>query len=162
MEDILYMREALKQAKKAYLMGEVPIGAVIVRDGKIISKAHNMRESLSDPTAHAEMIAIKKASETLKGWRLNECTMYVTIEPCCMCAGAIVQSRIKRLVIGSKDEKAGACGSKVDVLERDLFNHNVDVSFGILSEECSSMLTEFFRFIRENKCINNKKCAMER
>ena len=90
MEDILYMREALKQAKKAYLMGEVPIGAVIVRDGNIISKAHNMRESLSDPTAHAEMIAIKRASAALKGWRLNECTMYVTIEPCCMCAGAII------------------------------------------------------------------------
>jgi tRNA(adenine34) deaminase len=162
MEDIFYMREALKQAKKAYLMGEVPIGAVIVRDGKIISKAHNMRESLSDPTAHAEMIAIKKASEALKGWRLNECTMYVTIEPCCMCAGAIIQSRIKRIVVGSKDEKAGACGSKVDVLEHNLFNHNVDVSFGILRDECSSMLTGFFKFIRENKCVNNKKCAMER
>ncbi|AHM55393.1 tRNA-specific adenosine deaminase TadA [Peptoclostridium acidaminophilum DSM 3953] len=159
MQDIDYMQEALKQAKVAYLMGEVPVGAVVVKDGRIISKAHNMKESLADPTAHAEMIAIKKASEALKGWRLSDCTLYVTMEPCSMCAGAILQSRMRRLVFGTKDEKAGACGSKVNLLQHDLFNHNVEIVDGVLESECSGILVGFFKLLRESKCVENKFIA---
>jgi len=159
MQDIDYMREALKQAKVAYLMGEVPVGAVIVKDGRIISKGHNMKESLADPTAHAEMIAIKRATEALKGWRLSDCTMYVTMEPCSMCAGAILQSRMRRLVFGTKDEKAGACGSKVNLLQHDLFNHNVEIVDGVLESECSGILVGFFKLLRESKNYENKSAA---
>ncbi|WP_293394881.1 tRNA adenosine(34) deaminase TadA [Peptoclostridium sp.] len=159
MQDIDYMREALKQAKVAYLMGEVPVGAVIVKDGRIISKGHNMKESLADPTAHAEMIAIKRATEALKGWRLSDCTMYVTMEPCSMCAGAILQSRMRRLVFGTKDEKAGACGSKVNLLQHDLFNHNVEIVDGVLESECSGILVGFFKLLRESKNFENKSVA---
>ncbi|MZQ74806.1 MAG: tRNA-specific adenosine deaminase [Peptoclostridium sp.] len=149
----------MKQAKVAYLMGEVPVGAVIVKDGRIISKGHNMKESLADPTAHAEMIAIKRATEALKGWRLSDCTMYVTMEPCSMCAGAILQSRMRRLVFGTKDEKAGACGSKVNLLQHDLFNHNVEIVDGVLESECSGILVGFFKLLRESKNFENKSVA---
>lgn len=159
MQDIDYMREALKQAKVAYLMGEVPVGAVIVKDGRIISKGHNMKESMADPTAHAEMIAIKRATEALKGWRLSDCTIYVTMEPCSMCAGAILQSRMRRLVFGTKDEKAGACGSKVNLLQHDLFNHNVEIVDGVLESECSGILVGFFKLLRESKNFENKSVA---
>ncbi|OPJ54711.1 tRNA adenosine(34) deaminase TadA [Alkalithermobacter paradoxus] len=148
MKDLLFMNEAFKEACKAYLKGEVPIGAIIVRNDEIISRAHNLRETLKDPTAHAEIIAIKRASEVIGGWRLIECTMYVTIEPCPMCAGAILQSRIENLVIGSKDEKGGACGSKVDLMKHNLFNHNVNVKYGILENKSSSIMKRFFRNIR--------------
>ncbi|EOD00541.1 tRNA adenosine(34) deaminase TadA [Caldisalinibacter kiritimatiensis] len=149
--DSYFMKLALKEAKKAYNIDEVPIGAVIVKDGKIISTGYNLRESSKDPIAHAEIIAIRKASEVLGGWRLIGCTMYVTIEPCPMCAGAIINSRIDRLVIGAKDPKMGACGSVIDIIQNPKFNHKVDVTWGVLEEECSSIMKNFFKELREKK-----------
>ncbi|KXZ40783.1 tRNA(adenine34) deaminase [Alkalithermobacter thermoalcaliphilus JW-YL-7 = DSM 7308] len=148
MNDLLFMQEALKEAYKAYIKGEVPVGAVIVKDDKVIAKAHNLRETLKDPTSHAEIIAIRKATDVINDWRLTGCTLYVTIEPCPMCAGAILQSRIDRLVVGSKDEKGGACGSRIDLMKHNLFNHNVDVTFGILENECSDIMKNFFKTLR--------------
>lgn len=143
-----WMQEAISEALKAETIHEVPIGAVIVHEGRIIGRGHNLRETSMDPTAHAEMIAIRKASEYLRAWRLLNCTLYVTLEPCPMCAGAIVQSRIPRVVYGTIDPKAGCAGTLMNLLQEDRFNHRVEVINGILREECSSLLTSFFRKLR--------------
>jgi tRNA(adenine34) deaminase len=142
------MRAALCEASRAFDEDEVPIGAVVVKDGTIISQAHNMREALNDPTAHAEIIAIRKASEALHSWRLLDCELYVTVEPCAMCAGAIVLSRIKSIIFGTPDPKAGACGSVMDIIRNPALNHRVEVVEGILREECSSIIKEYFRMKR--------------
>jgi len=145
------MREALEEAKKAYSIYEVPVGAIIVYKGKIIGRGYNQRETLKDPTAHAEVLAIKEASKFLDSWRLLDCTMYVTLEPCAMCAGAIVNSRIGRLVIGTRDLKRGCCGTVEDLTNHPKFNHRLEVEFGVLEEECSSILSDFFKELRELK-----------
>lgn len=140
-----FMKIALDEAKKAAGIDEVPVGAVIVKDGIIVSQAFNTRESSKDATAHAEIAAIKKACEALGGWRLIDCEMYVTLEPCLMCSGAILQSRIEKLYIGAMDPKAGAAGSVINVFEDYWFHHKCEVYTGILQEECSSILKEFFK-----------------
>jgi tRNA(adenine34) deaminase len=144
----LWMQEALEEAKKAEAIGEVPIGAVIVRDGQIIARGHNLRETSRDPTAHAEMIAIRAASEALGAWRLLGCTLYVTLEPCPMCAGAIVQSRIPTVVYGTPDPKAGCAGTLMNLLQEERFNHRVELISGILQDRCAQVLTDFFRKLR--------------
>lgn len=146
-----YMKEALKEAKKAYEKDEVPVGAVIVKDGKIIARAHNLKESKNDTTYHAEIVAIKKASKKLDAWRLENCEMYVTLEPCSMCAGALVQSRIKKIYIGAMDYKTGACGSKLNLLSDFEFNHKVEIETGVLKEECEEILKNFFKELRKRK-----------
>ena len=145
------MKEALKEAKKAYNKLEIPVGAVIVKDGKIISRAHNIKEEKQDTTKHAEIIAIQKASKKLETWRLNDCEMYVTLEPCSMCAGAIIQSRIKKVYIGTMDEKTGACGSVLNLFKDFKFNHTVELETGILQEDCEKLLKDFFKTLRELK-----------
>ncbi|MBC8587341.1 tRNA adenosine(34) deaminase TadA [Paratissierella segnis] len=144
-----YMRIALALAEACTY--EVPVGAIIVYNDMIIGRGFNLRETLKDPTAHAEIIAIKEASQYLGGWRLENCTMYVTLEPCPMCAGAIVNARIKRLVIGSTDPKMGCCGSVEDLIRNSKFNHRVDVTFGVLEDECSKVLKDFFKNLRDKK-----------
>ena len=139
------MRQAIVEAKKAYEKDEVPVGAIIVFDKSIIAKAHNQREMLLDPTAHAEMIAITQASAYLQNWRLSDTTVYITLEPCAMCAGALVQSRVKNLVYGAKDEKYGACESTVNLVNDPRFNHRMNVISGVLEDECSSLLKHFFQ-----------------
>ncbi len=146
-----YMKEALLEAEAAGKLGEVPIGAVIVRNGEIIGRGHNLTETNKDPTAHAEMNAIRQAAEVLGGWRLPGCEMYVTCEPCAMCAGALVWSRIERLYIGAMDPKAGACGSVFDVVEEPRLNHQIEVERGVLAEECSQILKNFFSELRISK-----------
>ena len=146
-----FMKEALKEAKKAYNKLEIPVGAVIVKDGKIIARAHNIKEEKKDTTKHAEIIAIQKASKKLESWRLNDCELYVTLEPCPMCAGAIIQSRIKKVYIGTLDEKTGACGSVLNLFKDYKFNHNVEVEYGILKNECEEILKKFFKELRELK-----------
>ena len=143
-----YMQEALKQAKKAFNILEVPVGAVIVKDNTIIARAYNQKEKKTDTTQHAELIAIQKASKKLKSWRLNDCEMYVTLEPCPMCAGAIIQSRIRKVYIGTMDEKTGSCGSVLNLFEDYKFNHNVDVETGICKDECEKILKDFFKELR--------------
>ena len=143
-----FMEEALVEAKKAFELGEVPVGAVIVKDGEIIARAHNLTETSKDPTAHAEVLAIKEAAEVLGGWRLLGCSMYVTLEPCSMCAGALVWSRMENLFIGARDPKTGACGSVFNIVDSGKLNHNVNVEYGLLEEECSELLKEFFRALR--------------
>ena len=145
------MRQALKEAEKARSRDETPVGAVIVRQGKIISRGHNEKELKNDSTSHAEMTAIRKASKKHDSWRLSECDMYVTLEPCTMCAGAIIQSRIRKLYIGAMDPKAGAAGSVLNVLQVEKFNHQVEVEYGLLGEECSEILKDFFRELRARK-----------
>ena len=135
-----FMKEALKEAGKAYDKLEVPVGAVIVKDGKIISRAHNLKETKFDTTKHAEILAIQKASKKLNSWRLLDCEMYVTLEPCSMCAGALINSRIKKVYIGANDEKTGAVGSVFNLLEDYTFNHKVEVEKGILKDECEMVL----------------------
>ncbi|URN96021.1 MAG: tRNA adenosine(34) deaminase TadA [Candidatus Pristimantibacillus lignocellulolyticus] len=147
-EDERWMQEAIAEANKAEKLGEVPIGAVIVRDGVIIGKGHNLRETLHDPTAHAEIIAIKRASEHLDAWRLLDCTLYVTLEPCPMCAGAIVQSRITRVVYGTSDHKAGCAGTLMNLLQEPRFNHETELTSGILQAECAELLKAFFKQLR--------------
>jgi len=142
-----FLMAAIEEAKIALLVGEVPVGAVVVKDGKVISRAHNLRETLRDPLAHAEVLAIKKACEAVGDWRLTGCELYVTLEPCPMCAGAIVQSRIKRVYIGTFDPKAGACGSIMNVLQNEALNHFVDIKW-LYDEECSLILQDFFRAAR--------------
>ena len=149
--DKYFMNRALKEARKALEIGEVPIGAVIVKDEEIIASGYNKREILKNPLAHAEIIAIDKASEKLDSWRLLDCTMYVTIEPCIMCAGAIVNSRVERLVIGSMDHKMGACGSIVDLVRNEKFNHRVDLTKGVLEDQCSKIMKDFFKKLRQRK-----------
>lgn len=149
--DEIFMMEALKEAYKAYEINEVPIGAVIVRNGEVVGKGFNQKETLKDATLHAEISAIKNACKNLGGWRLPGCTMYVTLEPCPMCAGALVNSRIERLVIGTRDLKTGACGSVLNIVQMEDLNHQLDVQFGVLEEECSNMLKEFFAELRKYK-----------
>ena len=146
-----FMKEALKEAQKAYDKLEVPVGCVIVKDGKIIARAHNQKETKLDTTKHAEILAIQKASKKLNSWRLLDCEMYVTLEPCPMCAGAIINSRIKKVYIGTKDEKTGACGSKLNLLEDYTFNHKVEYEKGIMQEECQNILKAFFKELRKQK-----------
>ncbi len=138
------MRAALREAHASAAKDEVPVGCVIVHDGLVIGRGHNQVETLQDATAHAEIVAIGAASTALASWRLNECTMYVTLEPCAMCAGAIILSRVGRLVYGARDPKAGACGSVLDVIHERRLNHRVDVTPGVRADECGAMLTEFF------------------
>lgn len=149
-----FMKEALKQAKKAYDKLEVPVGAVIVKDGKIIARAYNQKEYKHDTTNHAEILAIKKASKKLNSWRLLDCDMYVTLEPCSMCAGALIQSRIRKVYIGAPDEKTGACGSVLNLLQDYKFNHEVQVEKDILRDECEAVLKDFFKELREIKKRN--------
>lgn len=151
-----FMKEALKEAKKAYEKLEVPVGCVIVKDGKIIARAHNLKETKFDTTKHAEIIAIQKASKKLGAWRLLGCDMYVTLEPCSMCAGAIINSRISNVYIGTMDEKTGAAGSVLNLFEDFKFNHKVVIETGILKPKCEKILKEFFKELREN---NKKKIS---
>ncbi len=146
-----FMKEALKEAQKAYQKDEVPIGCVIVKDGKIISRGHNLREKTNDTTAHAEIVAIRKATKKMKSWRLENCDMYITIEPCSMCAGAIVWSRIKHVYFGAKDVKGGALGSSFNLFEVPNINHRPEVNGGILEAEAASLMKNFFKQKRENK-----------
>lgn len=146
-----YMKMALKEAKKAYKLGEVPIGCVIVHEDKIIGRGYNRRNTDKSTLAHAEIAAIKKASKIIGDWRLEDCTLYVTLEPCQMCAGAIVQARIPTVVMGSMNPKAGCAGSILNILEVPEFNHQVHTIRGILEEECSQMLTTFFKELRIKK-----------
>lgn len=152
-----YMKEALKEAQKAYDKLEIPVGAVIVRDGKIIARAYNQKETKTDTTKHAEILAIQKASKKIEAWRLVDCEMYVTLEPCSMCAGAIINSRIKKVYIGAMDEKTGAVGSVFNLFEDYKFNHKVESETGILKEECENILKNFFKELRKMK-KRRKKC----
>lgn len=149
--DVRYMAEAMKEARKAYRKRETPIGCVIVRDGKIIARGRNRRDRSGNVLAHAEIEAIRKACKKLKDWRLEGCTMYVTLEPCPMCAGAIVQARMDRLVIGTMSPKAGCAGSILNLMDVPQFNHQVPVTKGVCGDECSRMLTEFFAELRKKK-----------
>ena len=146
-----FMKEAIKEAKKAELIDEVPIGCVIVKDDKVISRGHNQRETKQNPTGHAEIIAINKAAKKLKSWRLEGCDIYITLEPCIMCSGAIIQSRIRHIYFGAFDPKGGALGSSINVLDAKNINHHPDVTSGILLEECSSIITNYFKSKREKK-----------
>ena len=145
----LFMRQAMQEALAAYEKDEVPVGAVIVHDGRIIARAHNQRELLKDPTAHAEMIAITQAAAALDNWRLTGATIYVTLEPCAMCAGAMVLARLDRLVYGAADPKAGACGTLYNLVQDSRLNHRLEVTPGILAEECAQTLRRFFAKRRE-------------
>ena len=149
--DEKWMKEAIKQAEKAKKLDEVPIGCVIVLDGKIIARGYNRRNTDHTSLAHAEMMAIKKACKKIRDWRLEDCTLYVTLEPCQMCAGAIVQSRVKRVVIGAMNKKAGCAGSIFNLLEEDRFNHKAEVVRGVLEDECSEMMSMFFKELRAKK-----------
>lgn len=150
-EDEKYMRQAVKLAKKAWKIEEVPIGCVIVHEGKVIGRGYNRRTIDKNPLAHAELTAIKKASKKLGDWRLEDCTLYVTLEPCQMCAGAIVQARVKRVVVGCMNPKAGCAGSILNLLQVERFNHQVELETGVLEEECSQMMKEFFKELREKR-----------
>ncbi len=149
--DIKYMKEAIRQAKKAYALEEVPIGCVITYQDKIIGRGYNRRTTDKNPLAHAELLAIKKASKKLNDWRLEDCTMYITLEPCQMCSGAIVQSRIKRVVVGCMNPKAGCAGSVLNILDMKEFNHRAELTTGVLEKECSQMMKQFFRELRESQ-----------
>lgn len=155
-KDHLYMKEAIKEAIKAEALGEVPIGAIIVYEDKVIARAHNLRETTQNATTHAELMAIQQACEVLGSWRLEETTLYVTLEPCPMCAGAILQSRIPRVVYGARDPKAGCVHSLYQLLNDSRLNHECDVTEGVLADECGLMLTNFFKGIRERKKRNKK------
>ncbi len=148
--DIYFMKEALKEAQKAFAIGEVPVGCVIVYNNRIIARAYNKRETLNSSLAHAEIIAIKKACKRLNSWRLEECIMYITLEPCCMCSGAIIQSRIPKVIYGAYDYRFGAHKSKVQLFDIK-FNHKVDITGGVLEQDCSSLIQSFFKKIREDK-----------
>ena len=151
-----YMKEALKEAQKAYKYLEIPVGAVIVKDGKIIARAHNQKETKLDTTCHAEILAIQKASKKLKSWRLLDCEMYITLEPCSMCAGAIINSRIKKVYIGTMDKKTGAVGSVFNLFNDYTFNHKVDFETGVLKKECEDILKRFFKELRKIKKVGGK------
>lgn len=146
-----FMKEAIKQAKKAYDKEEIPVGAVIVKDGKIIARGYNKKEEKKDTTQHAEIIAIQKASRKISAWRLQDCEMYVTLEPCAMCTGALIQARLKRVYIGTMDPKTGACGSVLNLLEDYKFNHKVEVETNIMQKECEKILKDFFKYLRSKK-----------
>ncbi len=150
-EDEGYMRLALQEAQKAFQLGEVPIGALVVRRGEVIAQAHNLRETNQTATAHAELLAIEEACRTAGGWRLTDTTLYVTVEPCPMCAGVILQARIDRVVFGAWDPKAGACGSLLHFLQDPRFNHQVIIEAGVLEEDCRAMMKAFFHRLRSKK-----------
>lgn len=150
------MKEAIREAKKALAVEEVPVGAVIVKDEKIIARAHNIKETKKDATCHAEILAIQKACKKLESWRLIDCEMYVTLEPCPMCAGALINSRIKKIYIGTTDEKTGACGSILNLLEDYKFNHKIEVEKNVLQDECEALLKTFFKFLRERNKSDKK------
>ena len=156
-EDEKFMREAIRQAGKAAAIGDVPIGCVIVHEGKIIARGYNRRNKEKTVLAHAELLAMRKACKKIGDWRLEECTMYVTLEPCQMCAGAIVQARIGRVVIGSMNPKAGCAGSILNLLDMKEFNHQVEVETGVLREECSEILSSFFKRLREEHKIRKRQ-----
>lgn len=157
-EDNKYMKAAIAQAKKAYKLGEVPIGCVIVYEGRIIGRGYNRRNTDKTPLAHAEITAIKKAVKVMKDWRLEECKLYVTLEPCQMCAGAIVQARIPEVIMATENPKAGCAGSVMDILNNPDFNHQVTVKKGVLKEECSKLLKDFFVELRaRNKALKEQK-----
>lgn len=155
-QDQFFMQAALTEADIAESLGEVPIGAVVVHDGQIIGRGHNLRESSQDPTTHAEVIAIRQAAQNLKSWRLIDCTLYVTLEPCVMCMGAIILARIPRLVFGCHDPKVGAVGSLYNFAEDKRFNHQVEVESGVLQQQCSEQLSHFFRQLRDKKKLQKK------
>lgn len=146
-----FMNEAIKEALKAKELDEVPIGAIIVKDGEIIGRGYNLRETSHNATTHAEMIAIQEANKTLENWRLEDCEMFVTLEPCIMCSGAIQLSRLKKIYFGPTDPKGGAAGTLVNLLQDDRFNHQVEIESGVLEAECREMLTSFFKKLREKK-----------
>ena len=148
-----YMKEAILQAHKALQINEVPIGAVIVHNNEIIARGYNMRNTLKNALGHAEIIAINEASKYIGDWRLEECEMYITLEPCPMCAGAIVQARIPKVIFGAKNAKAGCAGSVINLLQQEKLNHRVEIVEGVLAEESSKMLTDFFKEFRKNKQI---------
>ncbi len=148
--DQQYMKLAIEEATKAFDKEEVPIGAIIVKEGEIIARAHNLKESRQDPTAHAEILAIRQAVAKLGGWRLLDCTLYVTIEPCAMCAGALVESRLERLVFGAVEPKSGAAGSLFNLVNNDRLNHRVEVEKNILADECRGLMQDFFAKLRES------------
>lgn len=150
LEKEFFMKEALKEAKKAYKKEEIPVGAIIVKDGEIIAKAHNLKESKHSSISHAEILAIQKANKKLNAWRLEECEMYITLEPCMMCMGAIINSRIKKIYIGTLDPKTGSCESVIKI-EDYKFNHTVEIETGILKEECEYILKDFFKTLRKKK-----------
>ncbi|GIP64946.1 tRNA-specific adenosine deaminase [Virgibacillus pantothenticus] len=151
------MKIAIQEAKQAAEQGEVPIGALIAYDNEVIATAHNLRETTQSTLAHAELLAIQQANEKIGSWRLEDCTLYVTLEPCPMCAGAIVQSRIKRVVYGAYDPKAGCAGTLFNLLDDARFNHQVDVTAGVLEEECANLLKDFFKRLRERKKLHQKE-----
>ena len=151
-----FMREAIRQARKAYALDEVPIGCVIVYEGKIIARGYNRRNTDKNTLAHAELIAIRRASRKLGDWRLEGCTMYITLEPCQMCSGAIVQSRMTRVVVGCMNPKAGCAGSILNLLQMPQFNHQVELTTGVLEEECSQMMKTFFKELREKRKKNKQ------
>ncbi|MGM0499484.1 MAG: tRNA adenosine(34) deaminase TadA [Bacillota bacterium] len=150
-DDIKYMKMALAEARKAYQRAEVPIGAVVICNDQVVGRGFNLREQTQDPTSHAEMIALREAAKNEASWRLEDCQLYVTLEPCPMCAGAILQSRIKRLVYGASDPKAGAVNSLYQLLNDDRFNHQVEVEAGVMEKEAAQLLKDFFRDLRERK-----------
>lgn len=150
-EDEKYMKLAIKQARKAALIDEVPIGCIIVYEGRIIGRGYNQRNKKKSTLAHAEILAMQKAMKEIGDWRLEGCTMYVTLEPCPMCAGAIVQARVDRVVMGTMNPKAGCAGSVTNILQMEGLNHRVDLTLDVCKEECSTMLSEFFRYLREKK-----------
>jgi tRNA(adenine34) deaminase len=143
--DQYFMREALRQAQRAYAADEVPVGAVVVREGKIIARAHNQVELLKDATAHAEMLALTQAEEAVGDWRLSQCDLYVTKEPCAMCAGALVHTRVRRVIFGCTDSSAGAAGSMINLLRMPAFNHQCEITSGVLQKDCAAILQDFFR-----------------
>lgn len=150
-DDHYFMKKALLQAQVAYKKGEVPVGAVVVKDGEIISRGYNLRESTNDPTAHAELLAMKKAAKKLNSWRLSGCTLYVTLEPCPMCTGLIINSRIDKVVFGAYDQKAGCCTTLYHLATDERFNHRASVLGGVIEEECAKILSDFFKEKRNNR-----------
>ncbi|MCO0600966.1 tRNA adenosine(34) deaminase TadA [Peribacillus butanolivorans] len=161
-DDAYYMKLALKEAEKAQMLNEVPIGALIVIDDQIVSRGHNLRETEQNATAHAELLAINEACGSLGSWRLEKATLYVTLEPCPMCAGAILQSRVKRVVFGAHDPKAGCAGTFMDLLQDERFNHQCEVTSGVLRDECGGILTAFFRELRNRKKTLKKEKALKK
>ena len=151
--DEYFISKALLLAKKAYKNNDVPVGCVIVRNNKIIASGYNKRHKNKNSLKHAEIIAINKACKKLKKWILDDCTLYVTLEPCIMCAGALIQSRIKKVVFGSYEQKSGCCGSKMNIVTENNFNHRLEAVGGVLEEECTTLLKEFFKELRKNKCL---------
>ena len=152
-----FMKAALKEATKAYSKEEVPVGAVIVKDNKIIARAHNLKETSLNAVSHAEILAIQKACKKLGSWRLTDCDMYVTLEPCTMCTGALINARIRKLYIGTNDPKTGACGSRINLIEDIEFNHKIEVEREIMQEECEKILKDFFKILRERNKKKKKK-----